>query len=193
MTTINLLNVVKRNVGLLPILPTCYPRSCMKKIIFPGTFDPPTLGHLDIATRASKIFDHVYLAVGHSIQKDKTAFTTEERIALLKKMTQSIPNIEVVSFEGLLVDFAKKLGVNTILRAFRNISDFDYESLQAHMNRELGPVETLYMVADEKYRLISSTLIRDIASYGRRLHAFVPRDIEQEIFDRLSKCSNPKN
>lgn len=161
----------------------------MKKVIFPGTFDPPTLGHLDIVQRAAEIFDYVYLAIGHNIRKKKTEFTIEERIDLLKTMTMKIPNIEIVSFSGLLVDFAKNLEVHSIIRSIRNISDFDYESLQAHMNRQLGDIETLYMIADEKYRLISSTLIREIASYGKRLHGFVPSEIEGLIFDRLSQIS----
>lgn len=157
----------------------------MKKVIFPGTFDPPTLGHLDIASRAAEIFDYVYLAIGYNLRKKKTAFSVEERIELLKTVTSKIPNIEIVTFSGLLVDYANKLQVHAILRAIRNVSDFDYENLQAQMNRQLGNVETLYMVADEKYRLISSTLIREIASYGKRLHAFVPEEIEEMIFDRL--------
>src|SRR5215207_7150649 len=116
----------------------------MKRVIFPGTFDPPTLGHLDVAKRAAEIFDYVYLAIGHNIRKKTTAFQIEERIELLKMITSKIPNIEVVTFEGLLVDYAKSLNVHAILRAIRNISDFDYESLQAHMNRQLGNIETLY-------------------------------------------------
>lgn len=158
----------------------------MKKVIFPGTFDPPTLGHLDIAQRAAEIFDHVYLAIGCNMRK-QTAFSMEERIELLKKITLQIPNIEIVTFSGLLVDCAQQLQVHAILRGIRNISDFDYETLQAHMNRQLGDVETLYMVASEKYRLISSTLIREIANYGKRLHAFVPAEIEKEVFERLSQ------
>lgn len=157
----------------------------MKKIIFPGTFDPPTVGHLDIAKRAAEIFDHVYLAIGCNIRKKKTAFTVEERIELLRTITDKIPNIEIVTFNGLLVDYAKELEVHAILRAIRNVSDFDYENLQAQMNRQLGNIETLYMVADEKYRLVSSTLIREIASYGKRLHTFVPPEIEEFIFERL--------
>lgn len=159
----------------------------MKKVIFPGTFDPPTLGHLNIASRAAEIFDHVYIAIGSNIRKKKMAFSVEERIDLLKKITSKMPNIEIVTFNGLLVDFANQLHVHAILRAIRNISDFDYENLQAQMNRQLGDVETLYMVADEKYRLISSTLIREIASYGKRLHAFVPEEVEEVIFNRLSR------
>lgn len=162
----------------------------MKKVIFPGTFDPPTLGHLDIIRRAVEIFDHVYIAVGSNIRKKETAFSVEERIEFLKILTKDISNIEVVSFNGLLVDFANQLKVDIVLRSIRNVSDFDYENLQSQMNRQLGNVETIYMVADEKYRLISSTLIREIAYYGKRLHAFVPAEIEELIFSRLYTPSN---
>lgn len=162
----------------------------MKKVIFPGTFDPPTLGHLDIIKRAANIFDYVYIAIGSNIRKKKTAFSIEERIYLLKAVTSSLHNVEIVTFNGLLVDFVNQLQVHVILRAVRNVSDFDYENLQAQMNRQLGGVETLYMVADEKYRLISSTLIREIASFGKRLHAFVPEEVEEMIFNHLSHVHN---
>ena len=158
----------------------------MKKVIFPGTFDPPTLGHLDIVQRAAQIFDHVYLAIGFNSLKNAPFFTLEERIEQLKIITKSIPNVEVVIFKGLLVDFAQKLGVNAILRAVRSASDFEYENMQAQMNRHLANIETLYMVADERYRYISSSLIREIASYGKRLEAFIPLEIEQAVFEKLS-------
>lgn len=162
----------------------------MKKIIFPGSFDPPTLGHLDIALRAANIFDRVYIAIGHNPRKKNRAFSLDERMELLSIVLYQIPNVEIVTFNGLLVDFANTLGVKTILRAIRNASDFDYENLQAQMNRRLGNVETLYMVADEKFRLVSSTLIREIASYGRRLHGFVPEEIEKIVFERLSQIDS---
>lgn len=162
----------------------------MKTIIFPGSFDPPTLGHLDIVLRAANIFDHIYVAIGHNPRKSNWAFSLDERMEMLHTVLHQIPNIEIVKFNGLLVDFAKTLEVTTILRAVRNTTDFDYENLQAQMNRQLGNVETLYMVADEKFRLISSTLIREIAGYGKRLHGFVPEEIEQVIFERLSQINS---
>lgn len=133
------------------------------------------------------MFDHVYIAIGTNTLKDTPYFTIEERVQLLKAITQKIPNIEIVTFRGLLVDFAKELGVNAILRAIRSASDFDYENIQAQMNRQLADIETMYMVADERYRYISSSLIREIASYGKRLNAFIPPEIEQVVFDKLSK------
>lgn len=159
----------------------------MKKAIFPGTFDPPTLGHLDIAKRASRIFDHVYIAIGSNSLKDTPFFSLAERVDYLKIITKKIPNIEIVTFSGLLVDFAEKHGVNAILRAIRSASDFDYENVQAQMNRHLANIETVYMVADERYRFVSSSLIREIAGFGKRIDAFIPAEIEEDVFDRLSK------
>lgn len=159
----------------------------MKKVIFPGTFDPPTLGHLDIIRKASFIFDHVYVGVGENSRKSSTSFSLEERIELLKKVTKSMPNVEVVEFSGLLVEFAQKLGVHAIIRSVRNFTDFDYESLQSQMNRRLGDIETLFMIADEKYRFISATLVREIALRGKRLEAFIPKEIEPVVFEHLSR------
>jgi len=159
----------------------------MKKAIFPGTFDPPTLGHLDIAKRASRIFDHVYIAIGSNSLKDTPFFSLAERVDYLKIITKKIPNIEIVTFSGLLVDFAERQGVNAILRAIRSASDFDYENVQAQMNRHLANIETVYMVADERYRFVSSSLIREIAGFGKRIDAFIPAEIEEDVFDRLSK------
>lgn len=158
----------------------------MKKAIFPGTFNPPTLGHLNIIHRAAEIFDYLYIAVGNNREKDhKSGFSAEERADLLRISTQMIPKVEVVIFDGLLVDYAKTLDVNVIVRALRNSSDFDYECLQAQMNRQLSGIETLYMVADEKFRFISSTLIREIANYGKELTAFVPAEIKETVLKRF--------
>lgn len=161
----------------------------MQKAIFPGSFDPPTRGHLNIVCRAAKLFDRLYVAVGSNITKKETAFTPEERVRLWQVMIKDIPNIEVVAFDGLLADFAKELNVSLIIRSLRNVSDFEHEMIQAEMNAKLGSIETLYMVAEEKHRLISSTLVREIARFGKRLHPFVPDEIEEAVFQRLSQLS----
>lgn len=110
--------------------------------------------------------------------KIASTFSSEERVELLKTITASIPNVEITIFSGLLVDFAKSQNIDIIVRAIRTIFDFESETLQAQINRQLGNVETFYLVVDEKYRLISSTLIREIALYGKRLEGFVPPEIE---------------
>lgn len=157
----------------------------MKAAIYPGTFDPPTLGHLNVIQRAASKFDKLVVAIGENSSKIAPTFSLEERAQFFKTITANISNIEIAVFNGLLVDFAQSQGVDTIIRAIRTIFDFEYETLQAQMNRQLGNVETFYLVVDEKYRLISSTLVREIASHGRRLNGFVPAEIEEAIFLRL--------
>lgn len=157
----------------------------MKAAIYPGTFDPPTLGHLNIIQRATCKFDRLVIAIGKNPTKISSTFSSEEKIQFLKTITANIPNVEIFAFKGLLVDFAKSLKIDIILRAIRTIFDFENETLQAQMNRQLGDVETFYLVVDEKYRLISSTLVREIASHGKRLTGFVPLEIEEAVFQRL--------
>jgi pantetheine-phosphate adenylyltransferase len=161
----------------------------MKAAIYPGTFDPPTLGHLDLVRRAAALFDRLIIAVGINPSKGAASFSATERVALLKTVTAAIPNIEITTFDGLLVDFAQAQGISIIVRAIRTIFDFEHETLQAQMNRQLGHVETLYLTVNEKYRLISSTLVREIASHGRRLHDFVPLEIEPQVFERYQKSA----
>ena len=119
------------------------------------------------------------------MSKGSIVFSLAERVRFFEAITQNIQNIEILAFDGLLVDFAKSQGINIIVRAIRTIFDFEYETLQAQMNRQLGEVETYYLVVDEKYRLVSSTLVREIASYGKRLIGFVPQEIEETVFHRL--------
>lgn len=157
----------------------------MKAAIYPGTFDPPTLGHLNIIQRAASKFDKLVIAIGENPNKNSSAFSLEERIQFLKTITANIPNVEISAFKGLLVDFAKSSGIGIIIRAIRTIFDFEHETLQAQMNRQLGEVETFYLVVDERCRLISSSLVREIASHGKRLIDFVPSEIEEAVFKRL--------
>lgn len=164
----------------------------MKAVIYPGTFDPPTLGHVNVIQRTINTFDKIIIAIGENHAKITPAFSVEERIQFLKTVTAHLSKVAVVAFDGLLVDFARSQGVNTIIRAIRTIFDFEYETLQAQMNRQLGGIETFYLVVDEKYRLISSTLVREIASHGKRLDGFVPQEIEEVIFRRLFKKTNQK-
>lgn len=157
----------------------------MRTAIFPGTFDPPTSGHLDILSRAVRLFDWVYVGVGQNIEKPNAAFTVKERMDLLTKMTKSWPNVKVVSFEGLLVDYVKQMDIEVILRSARNVTDFDQEVMLAQTNRKVSGIDTLYLVPDPKVQFINSTLIRELARYGKRLNGLVPDEIEKEVFDRL--------
>ena len=157
----------------------------MKAAIYPGTFDPPTLGHLNVIQRAASHCERLIVAIGENSAKEEATFSLEERAQFLQVITQKMSNVQICSFKGLLVDFARTQGVIVIIRAIRTLFDFEYETLQAQMNRHLGNVETFYLVVEEKYRLISSTLVREIAPHGRRLHEFVPAEIEEQVFQRL--------
>ena len=112
----------------------------MKAAIYPGTFNPPTLGHLNVIQRVASNFDRLVIGVGNNLSKESTVFSLAERVQFFETITQNIPNIEIVAFEGLLVDFAKSQDINVIVRAIRTIFDFEYETLQAQMNRQLGDV-----------------------------------------------------
>lgn len=162
----------------------------MLAAIFPGTFDPPTLGHLDIIQRAAKLFPILYVGVGQNSLKKQPAFSPEERVELLKQITQGISQLHIVSFNGLLVDYLRENNISCIIRAIRNPVDFESEIVLASMNRKISGVETLYMVPDENYRLISSTLIRELAQHGRRLTAFIPQIIEPLVFQRLASLKS---
>lgn len=159
----------------------------MKTAIFPGTFDPPNLGHIDVIKRASKLVDRLYVAIGHNSLKPHEAFSLQERLAMLKKAVEGISNVEIVSFEGLLVDFIQQKSIGVIIRSIRTVADFDAETMQAHMNRKLSGIETLYMVPGEQYNFISSTLIRELAQQGKKISQFVPESIEKDILEHLAK------
>jgi pantetheine-phosphate adenylyltransferase len=159
----------------------------MKAAIYPGTFDPPTLGHLNLIQRAAGKFEKLIIAIGKNRSKDPPFFSVEERTHFFKKITSNIKNVEIISFNGLLVDFAHAQGIDVVIRAIRTIFDFEQENVQAQMNRHLGNIETFYLVVDEKYRLLSSTLVREIAMEGKRLKDFVPAEIEEAVFQRLNK------
>lgn len=158
----------------------------MKAIIYPGTFDPPHLGHLNIIQRSATLCDKLIIAIGTNRSKPAPVFSFAERKRFFETMTAGIANLEIVGFDGLLVDFAKSRGVTTIVRAFRTMMDFEYETVQGQMNRQLGDLETFYLLVDERYRLISSTLVREIASYGKSISNFVPKEIETAILQKLA-------
>ena len=158
----------------------------MKTALFPGTFDPPTLGHLDIIQRAATLCDKLYVGVAVNLRK-APAFSVEERKEMLQLISKNVPQIEIVSFEGLVVDFAVDLKVESLIRSFRTSSDLDYEFAMALTNRQIGGVETSFLMAGEGLGHISSSLIKEVAWFGKRLGSFVPEEIEEQIFQRLKK------
>lgn len=154
-------------------------------VIYPGTFDPITNGHIDLVHRASKLFDRVIVAIAINPGK-KPQFNLDERVALAKQTLAEIDNVEVCGFEGLLVDVAKEKGANVILRGLRAVSDFEHEFQLAGMNRKMQPdVETLFLTPAEQYTYISSSLVREIAALGGDVSDFVAPCVSQALKAKL--------
>ncbi|MGD9600221.1 MAG: pantetheine-phosphate adenylyltransferase [Gammaproteobacteria bacterium] len=155
--------------------------------IYPGTFDPITNGHSDIVARAARIFDHVIVAVAASTAKN-TAFSTDERVDLARRIFGEHRNVEVRRFEGLLAHFVRDCGANAVLRGLRAVSDFEYEFQLAGMNKRLVPeADTIFLPTSEHYSYISSSLIREIASLGGDVSEFVHPIVHAALSERLGK------
>lgn len=149
----------------------------MKHCIYPGTFDPVTNGHLDVLARAARLFERVTVAVALSTTKTPL-FSAAERVELVRANVGKMPNVEVVSFDGLLVDFARQQKAHAIIRGLRALSDFEFEFNMALMNRHLEPqVETLFVMPKEAYSYTSSTLVKQIAKLGGDVGNFVPNNV----------------
>lgn len=158
----------------------------MAVALYPGTFDPITLGHVDLVERASKLFDKVIVAVANNPGK-RPLFSKEERVKLVRGALTHLDNAQVVSFGGLTVDYAKSQGVDVILRGLRAVSDFEHEFQLAGMNRHLAPnVETMFLAPSEKYTYLSSTLVREIAAFNGDISSFVTPNVDQELKRRFS-------
>ena len=158
-----------------------------KTVICPGSFDPVTLGHLDIITRASKLFDRVLVAVLVNSSNTPT-FSTAERIELLRDAVSGLDNVEIVSFEGLLAEYCKNCGVDTIVKGLRAVSDFEYEFQMALANKKLNPdLETMFLTADADSTFLSSSMVREIGSMGGDISNFVPACVHDRIIAKLRK------
>ncbi|MEE9193942.1 MAG: pantetheine-phosphate adenylyltransferase [Thermodesulfobacteriota bacterium] len=156
-------------------------------VIYPGSFDPFTFGHLDIIERGSKVFDKMVVAVAHNVSK-KTTFSIEERVEIIEEVFKNNDKVEVDSFKGLLVDYSKSKGTNIVLRGMRSVSDFEYEMQMAHANKSLDPeLETVFMVTSSKYSHISSSLIMEIVSLGGSAGDLVPEIVEKKLKQKLQK------
>ncbi|HIC26823.1 MAG: pantetheine-phosphate adenylyltransferase [SAR86 cluster bacterium] len=157
----------------------------MKKALYPGTFDPITLGHIDIISRAVHLFDEVTIAIATSETKTPL-FPLEERIRQIELIFQGNKNIRTIGFTGLVVDLAKKEGVNILLRGLRAVSDFEYEFQLANMNRAMSPdLESVFLTPKAKFSFLSSTLVREIASMGGKLSSFVDPIVEEALRKRF--------
>jgi pantetheine-phosphate adenylyltransferase len=155
------------------------------RAVYPGSFDPVTNGHIDLIQRSAALFDTVVVAILRNTEKIPF-FTVEERTEMLLESTRSIKNVSVTSFEGLLVDFAERIGASVIIRGIRAISDYEYELQMALMNRRLSnKVETVFMLPAESYSFLSSRLVKEIAQLGGSIHEFVPEDAEKRLCSKL--------
>lgn len=152
--------------------------------IYPGSFDPVTLGHLDIIERASKVVDHLIVGVLNNSAKSPM-FTVAERVALLQKVTADIPNVEVKSFGGLLVDFAHETGAKVIVRGLRAVTDFEYELQMAQTNRKIAPdVDTVFFTTNLEYAYLSSSVVKEVAMYRGDLTQFVPSEVAEAVIKK---------
>ena len=158
----------------------------MKVAVYPGSFDPITLGHLDVITRGAKVFDKVI--VGVLVNSDKNGlFDLDERVELIKSVTSDLKNVEVVSFNGLLIDFMKQCEANVILKLLRALSDFEYEFQMDLMNNKLDPeIETLFMMTSAQYSYLSSSAVKQVAKFGGNLDGLVPSEIIPIVREKIN-------
>jgi pantetheine-phosphate adenylyltransferase len=157
------------------------------RALYPGTFDPPTNGHVDLITRGSKLFEH--LTVGILINPVKNPlFTVEERVEMLRESTSAFGNVSVATFDGLMVDFAKQLGATAVLRGIRAISDYEHEFQMALMNRRLAPeIETVFLQPAGRYSFISSRMLKEVFSFGGDVTGLVPPNVLKRLRGRIGK------
>ena len=163
----------------------------MRRAIYPGSFDPPHNGHLDVLRRAAVLFDEVIVAVAFNERKS-TLFTPEERVEMLTECSRDVPNVRVTSFHGLLVQFARDLGAVAVIRGLRAVSDFEFELQMSLMNRKLEPsVETLFLTPVEQWTYLSSRIVKEIALLGGGIEDFVPPFVAGSLRAKLQSRSNP--
>lgn len=157
----------------------------MKKVVCPGSFDPITFGHLDIIKRASSLFDEVVVAV--LVNKTKMSlFSVEERMEMIREVTSQYPNVSVASWSGLLVDYCEAHDIHTIVKGLRAVTDFDYELQMSQMNLQLKGVETLFMSTAPAHSFLSSSLVKEIATYDGDISAYVPAQLVARVKSALN-------
>lgn len=158
----------------------------MKTAIYPGSFDPIHNGHLDVIERASKLWDRVIVAVAVNHEK-QSLFTMEERVGLIKKASRHLPDVEVTSFEGLLVDYVLEVRANAVLRGLRAVSDFEYEFQMALMNRSLDEsLETVFLMPSQENIYLSSRIVKEVATFGGDITKFVPAVVNDAVAEKLN-------
>ncbi|MBX9972280.1 pantetheine-phosphate adenylyltransferase [Cytobacillus firmus] len=153
--------------------------------VCPGSFDPITYGHLDIIKRAAKVFEQVYVVVLNNSSK-KPLFTVEERIQLIEEVTRDLKNVKVDSFQGLLMDYAKSVNANAVIRGLRAVSDFEYEMQITSMNRVLNDeVETFFIMTNNQYSFLSSSIVKEVAKYNGDISELVPDTVEKALKNKF--------
>jgi pantetheine-phosphate adenylyltransferase len=158
-----------------------------RRALYPGSFDPFTSGHLDVAERALEIFDELVIAVAANPEKRTPLFTPDERVEMISSATSDRLDVEVTTYVGLTVDFARRLGVTTLVKGLRAYSDFDAELQQALMNRKLAPdVHTVFLMSSFAHIFVSSSILKDIASHGRDVSEFVPPAVAARLKEKFS-------
>jgi pantetheine-phosphate adenylyltransferase len=149
--------------------------------IYPGSFDPPTNGHLDIVERASRLFDRVVIGVGRNLSK-KTVFTADERVSLMKDACSELPNVEVVTFDSLQVEFAREVGASFIIRGIRALSDFEFEFEMANMNRLLAEeLEMVFLMTAPEYLFVSASRVKELVAFGATVEKLVPPNVAKAL------------
>jgi pantetheine-phosphate adenylyltransferase len=149
--------------------------------IYPGSFDPPTNGHLDIVERSSRLFDKVVIGVGRNLTK-KTVFDADERVALMRDACKKFANVEVTSFDGLQVEFAKQSGASFIIRGIRALSDFEFEFEMGNMNRRLAPnIEMVYLMTAPEYLFLSASRVKELVAFGAPVDSYVPANVAKAL------------
>ncbi len=164
-------------------------RQLITRAIYPGSFDPVTRGHVDLVERASKLFDEVVVAVADSKGK-RTLFSLDERVALIQETTRQLSGVTAVGFSGLLIDFAKQLDTNIVVRGLRAVSDFEYEFQLSWMNRQLEPeIETLFFAPAEDYAFVAASLVKEIATLGGDVSQFVHPEVNHALKAKLAQSN----
>ena len=155
------------------------------KALYPGTFDPPTNGHVDLIQRGARLFDHLTVAILNNPGKDPL-FTVAERVEMLQEVTRSLDNVSVAPFDGLMVEFARQQGCSAVLRGIRAISDYEYEFQMALMNRRLAPeIETVFLQPAGRYSFISSRMLKEVFTFGGDVTGLVPPNVYKRLRDRI--------
>lgn len=160
----------------------------LKRAVCPGSFDPVTLGHVDVVTRAATLFDEVVVAIGVNRAKPSSSrlFSPDERLDMLREALADLPNVRVDEFDGLVVDYARRLGAVAIVKGIRGVTDYEYEMPMAGMNRHLTGVDTVFLTTDPAFQFVSSSLVKEVASLGGDISALVPGHVADALKRKLA-------